>query len=272
MASWLGKSEFGTGPFARIDLNAMAASATAHAVVAALLVFTWGETVLVEGGTHSRLVSIDLSMREGGPEPKVQLLAEAQRPEERAVTPPAEVPSQAVVAEARPAAQPLPQPAAQAGGGGKGRMGEGTAATTTRQLPVAKVIPAAALVTPVAAAPGPQARPAATGAESAAEAKGKGGSGAGNTDQTGNSTVSNFSGRVYQHLKRYQRGNTIGAGAALIAFTIEPKGAARAIRVARTSGSLRFDHQAMALVRRASPFPHPPDGEAHSFTFEITGQ
>ncbi|MFD2138036.1 hypothetical protein ACFSLT_27465 [Novosphingobium resinovorum] len=49
MAYWMGRSEFGTGPFARIDLNAMAASVTAHAIVAALLVFTWGETVLVEG-------------------------------------------------------------------------------------------------------------------------------------------------------------------------------------------------------------------------------
>jgi len=268
MAYWMGRSEFGTGPFARIDLNAMAASVTAHALVAALLVFTWGEAVLVEGGTRSRLVSIDLSMREGGPGPKMQPLAEAQQPLERAVTPPAEVPSQAVVAEARPAAQPLPQPAAQAGGGGQGRMGEGTAATTTRQLPVAKLIPAAAFVTPAATAPGPQAR----AGESAAEAQGKGGSGGGNTDQAGNSAVSNFSGRVYQHLKRYQRGNTIGAGEAVIAFTVEPGGAARAIRVARTSGSSRFDHEAMALVRRASPFPRPPDGEAHSFTFEITGQ
>lgn len=270
MASWMGRSEFGTGPFARIDLNAMAASVTAHAVVAALLIFTWGETVLVEGGTRSRLVSIDLSMREGGPGPKMQPLAEAEQP--LAVTPPEEVPSQAIVAEpkaaAKPQSQPAPQPAAQAGGGGQGRTGEGTAAMTTRQMPVAKLIPAAALVTPVAAAPGPQAR----AVESAAGAQGKGGSGGGNTDQAGNSAVSNFSGRVYQHLKRYQRGNTIGAGEVLIAFIVEANGAARGVRVARTSGSSRFDHEAMALVRRASPFPRPPDGEAHSFTFEITGQ
>lgn len=270
MAYWMGRSEFGKGSFARIDLNAMAASVTAHAVVAALLIFTWGETVLVEGGTRSRLVSIDLSMREGGPGPKMQPVAEAEQPQ--AVTPPEEVPSQAIVAEPKAAAKPLPQPAAQAGGGGQGRTGEGTAATTTRQLPVAKLIPAAALVTPIAAAPGPQARPAAAGAESAAEAQGKGGSGGGNTDQAGNSAVSNFSGRVYQHLKRYQRGNTIGAGEVLIAFTVEANGAARGVRVARTSGSSRFDHEAMALVRRASPFPRPPDGEVHSFTFEITGQ
>ncbi|PNU06655.1 energy transducer TonB family protein [Novosphingobium guangzhouense] len=267
MGYWMGRSEFGTGPFARIDLNAMAASVTAHAVVAALLVFTWGETVLVEGGTRSTLVSIDLSTREGGPGPKAPSPAEAERPQERAVTPPDEVPSQAVVTEPRPAVQPLPAPAAPAGGGGQGRTGDGTAATTTRQLPVAKLIPVATLVTPISA-PGPQTR----AAEGVAEARGRGGSGGGSTDQAGNSAVSNFKGRIYQHLQRHRRGNTIGAGAALIGFTIEPDGSARTIQVARTSGSSRFDHEAMALVRRASPFPRPPDGTAHSFTFEITGQ
>ncbi|MEE4453292.1 TonB family protein [Novosphingobium resinovorum] len=275
MASWMGWLQPGQGwrasTFSRVDLNAMAASIGAHALVAALLAMTWTEATLVEGGTRASLVSIDLSMREGGPGPRPQPSATPERPQERASAKPVEAPSQVAMAEpqARPSPQPVPSPAAQAGGGGAGRTGDGTAASTTRAMPVARLIPAQAVVAP-AAASGPQSRMAENAAET--PARGSGGSGGGRTDQAGNSAVGNFNGRVYQHLQRYRRGNTIGAGAVLVGFTVEPNGAARAIHVARGSGSSRFDAEALQLVRRAAPFPRPPDGAAHSFTFEITGQ
>lgn len=262
-----GSRDFGH-PMAQVDLKAMTASIAAHAAVFAALAMTWNEAVLVEGGTRSALVSIDLAMREGGPGPKTQAVAEAEQARQQPETPPTEAPSHTVMAEpqARPSPQPTPSPpAAQAGGGGEGRLGQGTAATTTQPLPTARLIPVRAVVTPVAA---PQPR----GHEGAAEAQGTGGSGGGRTDQDGNSATGNFKGRIYQHLLRHRRTNTIGSGEVLVAFTIEPDGAARAISIARGSGSSRFDREALALVRRASPFPRPPDGAAHSFTFAITGQ
>lgn len=269
MASRMGSADFGgnfgTGPLSRIDLNALAASVTAHALVAALLALTWGEAVLVEGGARPALVSIDLSTREGGPGPKAPPSAQPEQPRARP-TPLPPAPSPAVVAEPRPAAQPLPPPVTPAGGNnGPGRVGEGTAMTTTPQAPAAKAPPSPAR-------PAPATDPQPRAPEGPAGPQGSGGSGGGRSAQAGNSATGNFKGRIYQHLLRHRRTNTIGSGAVLVGFTIAPDGSAHTIFVARPSGSVRFDREALALVRRAAPFPRPPDGAAHSFTFEITGQ
>ena len=253
---------------AQVDLKAMTASVAAHAAVLAAFAMTWSEAVLVEGGTRSALVSIDLAMREGGPGPQAQKAQDAEELREKSTRPPTETPTHKAIAEpqARTDPQPtLPPPTPRAGGGGEGRIGKGTAAATTRPLPTARLIPAQMVVAPPAA---PQPR----GHEGAAAPQGTGGSGGGRTDMAGNSAVSNFKGRIYQHLLRHRRTNTIGSGEVLVAFTIEADGTAGAISVARGSGSSRFDREALALVRRASPFPRPPDGAAHSFTFAITGQ
>lgn len=253
---------------AQVDLKAMTASVAAHAAVLAAFAMTWSEAVLVEGGTRSAMVSIDLAMREGARGPQAQTVRDPEEHREKPMTPPTETPSHDAIAEpqAHPRQQPTPAPPApQTGGGGEGRIGQGTAAATTRPLPTARLIPAQMMVAPPAA---PQPR----GHEGAAEPQGTGGSGGGRTDRAGNAAVSNFKGRIYQHLLRHRRTNTIGSGEVIVAFTIEADGTARAISVARGSGSSRFDREALALVRRASPFPRPPDGAAHSFTFAITGQ
>ncbi|TYC86892.1 energy transducer TonB [Novosphingobium sp. BW1] len=80
-----------------------------------------------------------------------------------------------------------------------------------------------------------------------------------------------YAASVMRHLMRYRRQNTVGAGAAYIHFTVIEDGRCRDIGVARSSGSSRFDHAAMQLVRRAAPFPQPPHGQPRSFNFEITG-
>ena len=80
-----------------------------------------------------------------------------------------------------------------------------------------------------------------------------------------------YAAAVMRHLMRYRRQNTVGTGAAYIHFTVIEDGRCRDIGVARSSGSSRFDHAAMQLVRRAAPFPQPPHGEPRSFNFEITG-
>ncbi|WP_226632688.1 energy transducer TonB [Novosphingobium profundi] len=88
--------------------------------------------------------------------------------------------------------------------------------------------------------------------------------------QTGGGAAK-YAAAVMRHLMRYRRQNTVGAGAAYIHFTVIEDGRCRDIGVARSSGSSRFDHAAMQLVRRAAPFPQPPHGQPRSFNFEITG-
>ncbi|MDB5724129.1 MAG: hypothetical protein JWQ16_883 [Novosphingobium sp.] len=77
---------------------------------------------------------------------------------------------------------------------------------------------------------------------------------------------------IWQHLQRFRRPNSVGAGATLVRFTIDDGGGALNLAVARSSGSSIFDREALQMVRRAAPFPKPPQGAGRVFEFEIKGQ
>lgn len=272
------RESFGQAFQPRLDLGAMTASVAAHAIVVALLVITWREETMVEGGTRSALISIDLSAQEGGRGPKAQFSARA---DEAAAAPPP-VPQSHKRPDV-PDPHPLPSPSpsspahasyAEPGGGGEGHRGQGSAAITTRAAPMATMALAQAslaFTSPALAGPAAMVQRG-QGQDRAAGAHAAGGTGGGLGGAAGNSAVSNYKGRVYQHLLRYRQTNTIGAGTVLISFVVEPGGGTRGISIARSSGSSRFDREAMQLVRRAAPLPSPPDGASHSFTFEIAGQ
>lgn len=77
---------------------------------------------------------------------------------------------------------------------------------------------------------------------------------------------------VWLHLQRFRRPNSVGAGATLVRFTIDDGGGALNVSVARSSGSASFDREALQMVRRAAPFPKPPQGAGRVFEFEIKGR
>jgi protein TonB len=59
--------------------------------------------------------------------------------------------------------------------------------------------------------------------------------------------------------KRYPAGSS-GRGTATVAFSINRSGAVTSARLMRSSGDRALDQEAVALPRRASPLPKPPDG------------
>jgi protein TonB len=61
--------------------------------------------------------------------------------------------------------------------------------------------------------------------------------------------------------KRYPPG-TSGTGTALVAFSMNHAGQVTSSRLVRSSGDRALDDEAVALPRRASPLPKPPDGLA----------
>src|SRR5262249_46861565 len=85
----------------------------------------------------------------------------------------------------------------------------------------------------------------------------------------------NYRGRVAAHLGRYkrfppearQRGNQ---GSAIVSFAVDGSGRVPSVELARGSGSPALDQEAQAMVRRASPFPPPPDGRATTFTAPVS--
>ena len=74
-----------------------------------------------------------------------------------------------------------------------------------------------------------------------------------------------------RHLSQLRRPRASGPGSTHIRFTVSPRGTIKHIEVSQSSGSSRFDRQALIFVKKASPFPAPPTGISHSFTVEIEG-
>ena len=63
------------------------------------------------------------------------------------------------------------------------------------------------------------------------------------------------------HLARHKPVNPgRGTGNVTIAFIVSPTGALASVRISRSSGNTALDRVAVASVRRAAPFPPPPEG------------
>lgn len=81
-----------------------------------------------------------------------------------------------------------------------------------------------------------------------------------------------YKGEVWRHLQRFRRPNAVGPGSAFVSFTVGGGGNVVELGIAQSSGSTRFDGEALQMVRRAQPFPKPPQEVGRSFVFEIKGQ
>lgn len=85
----------------------------------------------------------------------------------------------------------------------------------------------------------------------------------------------NYPGIVSAHLRRYQqypsdargRGDQ---GTATVSFSLDGGGRVTSARLVRGSGIASIDTEVQAMVRRASPFPAPPSGQAASFTVPVS--
>jgi len=86
------------------------------------------------------------------------------------------------------------------------------------------------------------------------------GSGSAKTD-AGNAATSNYTGIVTAHIRRKRRSNAAGAGSAILKLSIGANGRLEKIDVYKSSGSTRFDRQAMRMAKMASPYPKPPAGQ-----------
>ena len=86
--------------------------------------------------------------------------------------------------------------------------------------------------------------------------------------------ATNYRGLVAAHLARYKqypadarsRGDH---GTAAVAFSLDGGGRVTSVRLARSSGVASIDQEVQAMVRRASPFPAPPDGRPQAFSVPV---
>jgi periplasmic protein TonB len=89
---------------------------------------------------------------------------------------------------------------------------------------------------------------------------------------TGNAAEMNYAGEVMRHLSRVRRPRASSPGSAFVSFTLTADGDIEDVSISQRSGSGRFDHDAINVVKRAAPYPKPPPGVNRTFVVEIEGQ
>lgn len=89
-------------------------------------------------------------------------------------------------------------------------------------------------------------------------------------DTAGNAAATNYRGLVWRKIQR-NRPRASFKGTARIALSVNARGRLTSVRVLQSSGFAQFDQLLLRAVKKAAPFPKPPDGKVHSFTFDVKG-
>jgi len=88
------------------------------------------------------------------------------------------------------------------------------------------------------------------------------------------SAMHNYFSQVAQHLSRHKRfppqAREAGQrGVATVSFAVDGSGNVGTISLALSSGFASLDEESQAMVKRASPFPAPPNGQSMNFTVPV---
>jgi protein TonB len=84
-------------------------------------------------------------------------------------------------------------------------------------------------------------------------------------------SLANYNGLVAAHLRRYQSGvrtNGVG-GSGVVIISLASSGNVSSVRMAKGTGAAALDQEILAMVRRASPFPLPPNGQSQVMTVPL---
>jgi protein TonB len=77
---------------------------------------------------------------------------------------------------------------------------------------------------------------------------------------------------VMQKVRATRKKSGAGKGQVVVGFSIAPDGGLAAVKVLQGSGNSALDQIAADHIRRAAPFPAPPEGVGTSFSFEFVGK
>ncbi|NSX56204.1 energy transducer TonB family protein [Parasulfitobacter algicola] len=98
------------------------------------------------------------------------------------------------------------------------------------------------------------------------------GTAAGTSRRSGNAEISNYPGRVMSQISRVPKPRVRSSGSAVISFSISSNGGLARVSLTRSSGFGELDRAAIDVIRKAAPFPIPPNGAQKSFSITITGR
>jgi len=84
----------------------------------------------------------------------------------------------------------------------------------------------------------------------------------------GSAAQDNYNGELMRHMRRARKFDTNARRKAKIAITIDVHGDILEVRVLRASGDKTWDRRVIKELKRIAPYPAPPSGRNHSWTFD----
>lgn len=84
--------------------------------------------------------------------------------------------------------------------------------------------------------------------------------------------AANYGNEVMRRIQRTRQERAPARGVAVVAFRIAASGQLAAVSIAQSSGNAELDAIALNHIRRAAPFPPPPQGARTSFSVQIGGR
>ena len=88
----------------------------------------------------------------------------------------------------------------------------------------------------------------------------------------GGQEAARYGDRVMRQIAKQRRQKAPERGVVTVGFEIGADGGLRRVAVVSSSGSSALDEVAVAHIRRAAPFPPPPEGAVTRFAFEFVGR
>lgn len=88
----------------------------------------------------------------------------------------------------------------------------------------------------------------------------------------GGQAAARYGDRVMRQIAKLRRQKAPERGVVTVGFEIAADGGLRRVAVVSSSGSAALDQVAVDHIRRAAPFPPPPEGAATRFAFEFVGK
>ncbi|MEL6693134.1 MAG: TonB family protein [Pseudomonadota bacterium] len=86
--------------------------------------------------------------------------------------------------------------------------------------------------------------------------------------ELGNAAADNYNGALMRHMRKARKFDTNARRSAKISITIDAGGNILDIKVLRASGDKTWDRRVLKELRRIAPYPAPPSGGTHSWSFD----
>ena len=86
--------------------------------------------------------------------------------------------------------------------------------------------------------------------------------------QVGNAAEDNYNGALMRHMHRARKFDTDARRSSKISITIDAHGNVLDVRVLRRSGDKTWDRRVVKELKRIAPYPAPPSGGPHTWSFD----